>query len=85
MVKKIKLYNNFKIPKSHQKSILLIGNFDGFHLGHQKLFKLAKQYKKKNKIKQQYAKSNLDYNIFYYSGHRRKKTAENYRFLQVCF
>ena len=51
MVKKIKLYNNFKIPKSHQKSILLIGNFDGFHLGHQKLFKLAKQYKKKNKIK----------------------------------
>ena len=29
----------------------MIGNFDGFHLGHQKLFKLAKQYKKKNKIK----------------------------------
>jgi len=50
MVKKIKLYNNFKILKAHQKSILLIGNFDGFHLGHQKLFKLAKQYKKKNKI-----------------------------------
>ena len=49
MVKKIKQYNNFKIPKSHQKSILLIGNFDGFHLGHQKLFELAKQYKKKNK------------------------------------
>jgi len=47
MVKKIKLYNNFKILKLHQKSILLIGNFDGFHLGHQKLFKLAKQYKKK--------------------------------------
>ena len=51
MVKEIKLYNNFKIKKLHQKSILLIGNFDGFHLGHQKLFKLAKQYKKKNKIK----------------------------------
>ena len=51
MVKKIKLYNNFKISKSHQRSILLIGNFDGLHLGHQKLFKLAKQYKKKKKIK----------------------------------
>ena len=51
MVKKIKLYNNFKISKLHQKSILLIGNFDGLHLGHQKLFKLAEQYKKKNKIK----------------------------------
>ncbi len=51
MVKKIKLYNNFKISKIHQRSILLIGNFDGLHLGHQKLFKLAKQYKKKKKIK----------------------------------
>ena len=51
MVKKIKLYNNFKITKLHKKSILLIGNFDGLHLGHQKLFELAKQYKKKNKVK----------------------------------
>jgi len=51
MVKKMKLYNNFKVSKSHQKSILLIGNFDGLHLGHQKLFELAKQYKKKNKVK----------------------------------
>jgi len=51
MVKKIKLYNNFKISKLYRKSILLIGNFDGLHLGHQKLFKLAEQYKKKNKIK----------------------------------
>ena len=24
-----------------------IGNFDGLHLGHQKLFRLAKKYKKK--------------------------------------
>ncbi len=51
MVKKIKLYNNFNISKLYQKSILLIGNFDGLHLGHQKLFKLAEQFKKKNKIK----------------------------------
>jgi len=47
MVKKIKLYKNFNIKKKHKRSILLIGNFDGVHLGHQKLFKLAKNYKKK--------------------------------------
>jgi len=51
MVKKIKIYNNFKISKNHKNSILLIGNFDGLHLGHQKLFKLAKKYKKKNNLK----------------------------------
>ena len=51
MVKKIKIYNNFKISKIHKNSILLIGNFDGLHLGHQKLFKLAKKYKKKTNLK----------------------------------
>ncbi len=44
---KMKLYNSFNISKKHKKSIILIGNFDGLHLGHQKLFKLAKKYKKK--------------------------------------
>ena len=44
---KMKLYNNFNIKKNHKNSIILIGNFDGLHLGHQKLFKLAKKYKKK--------------------------------------
>jgi len=42
----MKLYKNFNISKKHKKSIILIGNFDGVHLGHQKLFKLANQYKK---------------------------------------
>tara|TARA_Y100000996_G_C22538759_1_gene649237 strand:+ start:1049 stop:1981 length:933 start_codon:yes stop_codon:yes gene_type:complete len=50
MVKTTK-YKNFKIKKTHQNSILLIGNFDGLHLGHQKLFKLANIYKKKYKLK----------------------------------
>ena len=47
MVKSINLYNNFKIKAQHKRSIILIGNFDGLHLGHQKLFALAKMYKKK--------------------------------------
>ena len=51
MVKKIKFYNNFKISNIHKNSILLVGNFDGLHLGHQKLFNLAKKYKKKFNLK----------------------------------
>jgi riboflavin kinase/FMN adenylyltransferase len=47
----MKLYKNFNILNSHKRSIILIGNFDGIHLGHQKLFKLAKNYKKKLKLK----------------------------------
>ena len=43
----MKLYKNFNISKNHKKSIILIGNFDGVHLGHQKLFKLANFIKKK--------------------------------------
>ncbi len=44
---KMKLYNSFNISKKYKNSIILIGNFDGLHLGHQKLFKLAKKYKKR--------------------------------------
>ena len=51
MVNKIKFYNNFKVLDIHKHSILLIGNFDGLHLGHQKLFRSANIYKKKFKLK----------------------------------
>ena len=51
MVKKLKFYKNFKILNIHKNSILLVGNFDGLHLGHQRLFNLAKKYKKKFKLK----------------------------------
>ncbi len=50
MVKKIIHYKNFNILAKHKYSILLIGNFDGLHLGHQKLFNLAKKYKQKYKL-----------------------------------
>ncbi|MFL2894369.1 MAG: bifunctional riboflavin kinase/FAD synthetase [Candidatus Pelagibacter sp.] len=51
MVKKLTYYKNFNIKKNHQKSIILIGNFDGVHLGHQKLFDRAKKHKKKENLK----------------------------------
>ena len=50
MVKMVN-YNSFKIKNYHKNSIILIGNFDGLHLGHQKLFNLAKKYKKKFSLK----------------------------------
>ena len=46
----MKLYKNFDVIKKHKKSIILIGNFDGVHLGHRKLFKLANTYKKRFKL-----------------------------------
>ena len=51
MVKKIKVYKNFKINNSYKNSIILIGNFDGLHSGHQKLFKQAEKFKKKLNLK----------------------------------
>jgi riboflavin kinase/FMN adenylyltransferase len=47
----VKHYKNFNIKKLHRGSIILIGNFDGLHLGHQKLFQLAQSYKKKYNLK----------------------------------
>jgi len=47
----MKIYKNFNLNKIHKNSIILIGNFDGVHLGHRKLFNLAKKYKKRYNLK----------------------------------
>ena len=47
----VKHYTNFNIKNIHRGSIILIGNFDGLHLGHQKLFQLAQSFKKEHNLK----------------------------------
>ena len=46
----MKIYNNLNINNNHKNSVIVIGNFDGIHLGHQKVIKQAKQKAKKNKL-----------------------------------
>ena len=47
----MKTFKNTIIPKRYKSSAIAIGNFDGVHIGHQKVFEQAKKYSKKNKIK----------------------------------
>ena len=46
----MKIYKNTNLNKEHHKGVIAIGNFDGIHLGHQKVIKEAKQKAKKNKL-----------------------------------
>ena len=47
----MKIFYNSNISKKYKRSYLAIGNFDGIHKGHQKVFKYAKKYAKKDKSK----------------------------------
>ena len=46
----MKIYNNANLTTKHCRGVLAIGNFDGIHLGHQKVIKEAKNKAKKNKL-----------------------------------
>ena len=47
----MKIFNSPNITKKYKRSAIAIGNFDGVHEGHQKVFTEAKKFAKKNKIK----------------------------------
>ena len=47
----MKIYKSFNIDKKFQNSVIAIGNFDGIHAGHQKIFNQAKRLAKSKKIK----------------------------------
>ena len=46
----MKIYNNANLNQKHHKGVIAIGNFDGIHLGHQKVISEAKKKAKKNKL-----------------------------------
>ena len=51
MVKKVNIYKNYNIKNNDKGSIILIGSFDGLHLGHRKLFEKAKKLKFKTNLR----------------------------------
>ena len=46
----MKIYKNLNLNRKHFRGVIAIGNFDGLHLGHQKVINEAKQKAKKNKM-----------------------------------
>ena len=46
----MKIYNNTNLNLKHKKAVVAIGNFDGVHLGHQKVLKEAKIMAKKLRL-----------------------------------
>ena len=46
----MKIYKDVNLEKKHHKGVIAIGNFDGVHLGHQKVINEAKKKAKKNKL-----------------------------------
>ena len=46
----MKIYHNANLKKKHRSGVIAIGNFDGLHIGHQKVIKEAKQKAKKNRL-----------------------------------
>ena len=47
----MKIFKNTKITNSYKRHAVAIGNFDGVHKGHQKVFTQAKRIANRNKLK----------------------------------
>ncbi len=43
----MKIYKNLNVGKKFKNSATAIGNFDGFHLGHQRVIERGKKLQKK--------------------------------------
>ena len=43
----MKIYNNTNLNSKHYNGVIAIGNFDGLHVGHQKVINEARQKDKK--------------------------------------
>ena len=48
---KMIVYKNLNIKKNHKNSVVAIGNFDGLHIGHQKVLREARQKAKRENLK----------------------------------
>ena len=46
----MKIYNNLNLNSKHRRGVIAIGNFDGIHLGHQKVINDARRKAKKNRL-----------------------------------
>ena len=46
----MKIYNNANLNRKHMNGVIAIGNFDGLHLGHQKVINEARRKAKKLKL-----------------------------------
>ena len=46
----MKIYKNANLNKKHRKGVIAIGNFDGIHLGHQKVINEARKEAKSKKL-----------------------------------
>ena len=46
----MKIYHNLDLNSKHLNSVIAIGNFDGIHIGHQKVINEARKKAKKKKL-----------------------------------
>ena len=46
----MKIYNNANLNRKHLNGVIAVGNFDGLHIGHQKVINEARRKAKKLKL-----------------------------------